>query len=112
MEITVMKTCVLGLLALALLNGATLLAQGPPPAPEPVVKGLGVLPPGQPIAPPRAQRPPPQPPVIVIQGAPVLDHGCCAPARCHCPPHECVPEPYIKVTKKVVFTSGCEPMCL
>ena len=34
-------------------------------------------------------------------------HGCCAQDRV-----TCVPEQYIKKTKNVTFSSGCEPLCL
>src|SRR5437879_1067858 len=81
-ETTVMKKYVLGLLGLAFLNGAAALAQVPVPV-----------------------GPPPPPP-----GA--IGPDCCPPSRGCCAPHECVPQPYLKVTKKVVFTSGCEALCL
>src|SRR5262249_37622302 len=110
-----MKRYVLALLGLALVSGATVLAGVPTGA------GAGVpLPPGQPavgqpaVGQPVVGQPVVGQPVVVIPG-PVVGpdcapaHGC---ARGHCVPHECVPEHYIKTTKKVVFSSRCEPQCL
>src|SRR5947209_6635405 len=48
---------------------------------------------------------PPAPPPGAIGPDCCPSHGCCGP-------HQCVPQPYLKVTKHVVFTSGCEALCL
>jgi hypothetical protein len=80
-----MKKYFLGLAGFALLGGAPLLGQGPPPIPPGPVGGP------------------------VVHGP---DGGC---AHGHCAPPTktiCVPDHYIKKTDHWCYSSGCEPLCL
>src|SRR5262245_28813096 len=118
MEFIAMKRYVFGLLGLALLQGATALAQERlPRGPVDGYVLTAALPDGpaaalpaptiQPAPPPPGAPLPGGPGVIVMPGAPAPVGGdCChhGHGRACCAPHQCVPEHYIKVTKKVVFT--------
>ncbi|HWT83495.1 MAG TPA: hypothetical protein VN648_32385, partial [Candidatus Methylomirabilis sp.] len=80
-----MKKYLFGLIGVALLGANPLLGQTPTPFPG----GLGGVPAGTPA---------------LLAGP----HGAtCAPTKT-----ACVPEHYVKKTIKVVYSSGCEPLCL
>jgi hypothetical protein len=79
-----MRKYLVGLAGLALLGGAPLLGQ--PPAAVPI--GPGAVPVGTPM--------------VICQ-----DGAGCVPTKT-----VCVPDHYLKKTTKVVFSSGCESLCL
>ena len=79
-----MKKYLSGLLGLALAAGAPLLGRSPTPVPT----GPGGAPVGTPM--------------VICQ-----DRVGCVPTKAIC-----VPEHYLKKTTKVLFSSGCEPLCL
>jgi hypothetical protein len=80
-----MRKNLFGLMALALLGGNSLLAQTAAPAP------MGTA--GAYVA----------APVVMVEPCGVA----CCPTKT-----VCVPEQYMKKTTKVVYSSGCEPLCL